>query len=92
MISMETIPIKRDSFSSRAIDDETIIVNDQGDRLHTLNRTGSFIWKQIDGEASLGKILENLCAEYDVPPRSAEDDLLKYIGELAEKGIVHFKE
>ncbi len=92
MITMETIPIKRDSFSSRAIDDETIIVNDRGDMLHTLNETGSFIWKRIDGHTSVGKILESLYAEYDAPPRSAEDDLLKYIEELAEKGIIRFKE
>ncbi len=92
MITLETIPVKLDSFTSRVIDDETIIVNDRGDMLHTLNKTGSFIWKQMDGKTSLGKILEILCAEYDVPRSSAVDDLIKHIGELAENGIVLLKQ
>jgi hypothetical protein len=88
MITMETVPMKRDSFSSRAFEGETIIVNYRGDKLHTLNETASFIWNHIDGERDLGAILKLLCAQFNAPLRAAEQDILRFVDELFKTGIV----
>jgi hypothetical protein len=91
MITLKSVPVKQDGFTVRAIDDETIFVNDRGDTLHSLNETGSFIWGRIDGKTALGELLELLRAEYEAASHDSEDDLFKFIGELAEKGIVRFE-
>jgi len=88
MVSLETVPVAVDKYTVREIAEETIFMADEGDELHTLDEVGSFIWKAIDGNKSLLTILNEICDEYDVERTVAENDLMKFINELAEKGIV----
>ncbi len=88
MVSLETVPVAVDKYTVREIADETIFMADEGDELHTLDEVGSFIWKAIDGNKSLLTILNEICDEYDVERDKAKNDLMNFIGELAEKGIL----
>ena len=88
MVSLETVPVAVDKYTVREIADETIFMADEGDELHTLDEVGSFIWKAIDGNKSLLSILNELCDEYDVERNVAENDLMNFISDLAEKGIL----
>jgi hypothetical protein len=92
MISMKSIPVKQDGFTVRVINEETIFVNEKGDMLHSLNGTGSFIWSRIDGKTSLERLYKFLLEEYDVPCQNADGDILKFIGELEQKGIIRLLE
>jgi hypothetical protein len=91
MIAMSSIPSTDDTFIARTIEGETILINDKGDMLHTLNRTGSFIWARVDGAKSLRDILGLLCAEYDIAEERAEEDIRAFVEELQRKGIVRIR-
>ncbi len=88
MISMRTVPVLVESLVARTIGEETVILNQSGDKLHTLNETGSFIWSLIDGRRSLGDIYARMKDEYDLPADGAESELKAFVRELAERGIV----
>jgi hypothetical protein len=92
MIGMKAVPVPIDSLVARKIGDETILVNESGDTLHTLNETGSFVWSLIDGRRSLGEILSFMDEEYDLPADAAEKEVADFVQELVQRGLVRVAE
>jgi hypothetical protein len=90
MKTMKSIPAKQDGFTVRVIGDETILVNEKGDMLHTLNQTGSFIWGHIDGKTPLEQICKKLFGEFDAPAESIESDIMVFFDELERNGIIRY--
>lgn len=76
----------------RDIGEETIILSEKGDMLHTLNAVAAFLWRQIDGRHSVGDMLAALLREYEVPEPTARADLLRALEELQQKKLVRFGE
>lgn len=81
--------LERDSgLTVREIGEETVIVSERGDNLHTLNGVGQFVWRALDGERSLLAVLDLVCDEYSVARPAAQADLLEFAGQLVERGLV----
>ncbi len=72
----------------RNMDDETVLVDLRTGTYFGLNPVGSWIWTQMDGSTDLSAILEGLLREFDVEDTTAREDLLRIVGELAERGLV----
>jgi pyrroloquinoline quinone biosynthesis protein D len=87
---IERIPEQSREFTVRDIGDETIFISEKGDKLHTLNDVGSFIWRSIDGKRSVGEIVNLLMDEYDVPLETAREDTERFLTDLEKQGIVHY--
>jgi hypothetical protein len=82
------------NFVYRKIEDETILVpirDNVGDMscIYNLNEVGAFIWEHLDGEKTLGDILNMVTDEFDVTTEDAEIDLHDYISDLNEIGAIH---
>ena len=90
-MNMDNIPVPCDGFAIRDLGDEIIFVAETGDEMHSLDETGMFIWKNIDGGNSLLTILNKICKEYEVEKTVAENDLKEFIHELLNKGILTLK-
>jgi hypothetical protein len=88
MINRSTIALPATSLVARKVGEETILVSDRGDMLHTLNATGSFIWERLDGRRSIGDIISLMREEFEISDEGTEADVERFIEELAEKGIV----
>lgn len=87
-MEMETVFVQKDEFCVREIGEETIILSETDDSIHNLDEIASVIYKMIDGKNSLDDILTILCNDYDVDQETAKKDLLEFVGELQEKGII----
>jgi hypothetical protein len=85
------IPIINDEYIIRHIANETMIMSEDGNEIHVLDDTGSFIWKLIDGIRSFDEILEQIINEYDVKEEVAKDDLEKFLQELLSKKIIRIE-
>ncbi|MDY6968455.1 MAG: PqqD family protein [Spirochaetota bacterium] len=90
-MNMDYIPIPCGGFAIRDLGDEIIFVAESGDEMHSLDETGMFIWKNINGRNSLLIILNKICDEYEVDKTVAENDLKNFINELHNKGILTLK-
>jgi len=89
MAQLKSIPVPIEGIHVRELGETIIIINEKGDELHTLDETGSFIWKAIDGVSSMSDILEKLCSEYDVERSRAENDLRIFLTHLNEKKLIN---
>ena len=60
--------------------------HDAGDaeNVYVLNDTAEYAWELIDGERTLGQILDAIVAEFEVEKEQAEGDLLELFTQLEE--------
>ncbi len=90
MENIRVVPVQAEGLTIRQIGNETIILTEAGEELHTLDETGTFVWKAIDGKKSLSRIVDLICAEYEVAHDRAKDDLFVLVEALRGKGIISF--
>ena len=79
---------KNPALAWREIDDETVIISPQDSVMHELNNTGSFLWKNIDGEKSAAELAELLAANYEVTPDIALSDTQALLEEMSSRKLV----
>jgi hypothetical protein len=58
------------------------------DNIYTLNETAARVWDLIDSQRTLGEVLQQLVAEFDVDPQQAEQDIIGIVGELQKLGAI----
>lgn len=80
---------KNENFVFRQIDDETILVpikDNLGDMgsIYNLNEVGAFVWKQLNGKASLADIKNRILDTFEVSEREADTDLSNFVNQLKE--------
>ena len=81
-------------FVYRKIENETIFVpikNNVGDMscIYTVNKMGSFIWENLDGQKTLDDILSMITEEFDISAYEAEEDLIEFVSQLKEIKAIH---
>ena len=87
------IYVRKDEVVSRNIAGETILVPIRGNladmqKIFTLNKSGAFIWEHLDGKIPLSEILESLLEQFDTTKNEAENDILDFIDQITESGLV----
>ena len=94
MVNLKTVVSQSASIVTRKTGNEYVLVpitNNIADMnsVYTLNETGAFIWEQIDGERTLGAIIEAMTDEYDIDPLTAESDVFSFIDNMSKYLIIH---
>ena len=84
---------KSDNIVCRRIMDETILVPIRGNladmqRIYTLNPIGAFIWDRLDGKKKLAEARNDVLAQFDVDPEEAEADIIEFIKQVREAGLI----
>ena len=94
---LETVYARKNNVVSREIAGEELMIPVRGSladmqKLFVREGAASFSWSLLDGEHTLNDVLAKIIEEYDVAPEVAESDLLAYIEELKDAGLVVVKE
>jgi hypothetical protein len=79
---------RADNVISREIDNEIVVIKDNGLAVHVLNKTAARIWEMCDGELGPDEIAARLCERYDVSLETARDDTRKALSRMMEKGLL----
>lgn len=82
---------------SRRIAEELFLVPVKGrladmGNIFTLTPVAEFIWERLDGQKSVSGIRDDLLAEFDVAQEQADRDILEFVTELLDAGLVLEKE
>lgn len=88
VIAMTSVFSRNEDCPVREIGDGLVIMAPAGNVTHSLEDIGAFIWQQLDGEMSLGAILDAITTEYEVERGVAEADLQVFINELLSTNII----
>jgi len=72
----------------RRIEDETVVIKDDGLVTHVMNKTAAFIWEMCDGKSGIDEITESLCERFDVSFQEARTDVREIIEKLTQLGLI----
>ena len=67
---------------------ETVIVLPNKNQIKVVNEVGSFVLHLIDGKRTVAAIVEEVHRQYAAPLEQIEQDVVKYLQQLAEKEII----
>lgn len=92
MIEENKFPRRDEQCIWRIIDNETIILSNEGTWLHQLNDVGTEIWNMCDGALSLTEIADKICDMFDAEKDVIKNDMQEFFLELSQKGLITFQE
>jgi hypothetical protein len=87
MIDRVSKVVRVPSAAWREIDGQVAIVSVDVSRVRVLNDVAGFIWKRCDG-ATVDNLVSSICAEYNVDESQAERDVMAFLGDLLNRGMV----
>ena len=83
-----TYPAKSKNVVWKVLGGETVVLSLDSGVYFTLNNSGTAVWEQIDGAASLAEIGHNLCTQFDVTFEQVQGDLIEMTQALLNEGLI----
>lgn len=93
-ITLQDLPIRSANVVGKVVEGEksarleAILVLPEKGQVKVLNELGARIWELIDGKNLVRDLVERITAEYAVSAEQAGQDIIAFLGELREKGII----
>lgn len=85
----ETSHVKRDpSLLSSSVDDDLILFSADRGMYYGTQAVGSRIWALIEDEVSVSEVCDKLFDEFSVDRLTCEREVLQFVEQLAEEGMV----
>lgn len=78
----------REGLTAETIDDELVVLDLDGGRIHALNATASAIWQAVAAGCAADDIVATLCAEFDVTQEVASTDVDRVLHDFVRLGLV----
>lgn len=72
----------------RRIEDDIVVISEDGLTTHILNKTAAFVWELCDGINGSDEITTSLLERFDVSEEEAKADVIEIINKLSELGIL----
>ena len=86
---LSRIPTQAKGVASRLVDGVAVALTEADQTLHTFDGpVSTHVWQLIDGHRTLGQILDEVHANFEVDRQRAHDDLLKFMQLLQDRGLV----
>jgi hypothetical protein len=74
--------------AAKVIDGEAIIMNLTTGMYFSMDQVGAVVWDWLEAGRSLGEIIQELVARYEVPAEDAKADLDQLISQAIEDGLI----
>jgi hypothetical protein len=87
-MDLNTVLTKTPDAAYRIYDGQATIILPARAEVKVLNELGSIVWDAIDGQRTLGAILDRVVQEFEISREQARDDLFAFLTELHEHGMV----
>jgi hypothetical protein len=72
----------------KEIDGETLVLDREHGKVHQLNATASFIWRQCDGHTSIAEITAATAREFGSDLATIENDVVQAIRQMESLHLI----
>lgn len=72
----------------RTVDEEKVVLNRDGEHIHQLNETASFVWDRCDGKHEIGEIADELATVYGVDSKQTLQDVSDVVLQFSQLGLL----
>ena len=88
----EKIPVVESTQAARELEEGSVLVVDcKQSHYRLLNGSGSFLWKQINGELSVNQLATRLSEEFEIDQETALRDTEAFLMEMEKRSIVSWQ-
>ena len=87
-MDLETRPTIPPQVMSRVVGDDTVLLDLVSGMYFGVDGVAKRIWESISEGRNLGETAEVIASEYEVDEAQAEADVLQFVGELMERGLL----
>jgi hypothetical protein len=88
MIDKDSVFRRRSDVRYRIVGPEAVVVRQSVPEVLVLNGVGARVVERIDGTLTVDTLVSALAGEYDVERETLERDVVAFLGELAEGGVI----
>lgn len=88
MIERSAVLRRTDGHVSAPLDEWLVMMDIDVGKYYLLDDIASFVWTRLAAPKSVADLVDELCSHYDVAPSRCEADVLPFLTELHEKGLV----
>lgn len=74
------------------IDDEVVMFDADAGKYYGLNSVAATVWNMLEKPLSVGEICDQLTSEYDVDKEKCMREVLGFLPELKDKGLIEITE
>lgn len=87
-ISLESRVSQIEDIVVSDIDDEKVMMSIEKGQYYALDPVGSRVWEFIEKPVRVSELIDVLLLKYDVDRKTCERDVLKFLEDLQEDGIL----
>jgi len=88
-ITLENKIVRSNEFITSTVDDEVMMMSVEKGHYYGLDEIGSHIWQQLQKPVRVADLCTQLSTEFNVDQIQCETDVLAFLNELAEEGMVN---
>ena len=88
MIDKASVFRRRSDVRYRVVGPEAVVVRQSVPEVLVLNGVGARVVEKVDGTLTVEALVAALAGEYDVEREILERDVVAFLGELAEGGVI----
>lgn len=86
---MQKSRLAKDAMLAEFTADQSIVLDLDAQRYHTVNTTAAFIWRGLENDLSDDEIIDGLEREFDVTRERATAALGAFLDDLASRGFLN---
>jgi hypothetical protein len=87
-IELHSVVVRTADLLSTPVDDEIVILNPERDNYVGLDAIGRSVWDLIEQPSEVAALCRTLGEEFDGTAEQIEIDVLAFLSEMADEGIV----
>lgn len=76
---------------SAEVDGEVVMMSVERGNYYGLDEVGSHVWDLIEKPTTVAAVCDAVMAEFDVERATCEGDVLKFLEELTEQGLIQIE-
>ena len=81
-------PRRADEVRAVILDDEALLLDPRTDRIHQLNQQATLLWSVLDGEGTVGELVEDVADAFGIDGDDVRDDVHVLLEQLAAFDLV----
>jgi hypothetical protein len=87
-LSLQNRPIKSQGIVHQSMPPDTILLNLNNGYYYSTNNIGTALWEYCDEGMSIADIMANISNDCGVPIEDIKDDILHFINEMVQEGLI----
>lgn len=92
MISPDQVVSRDEKTASRVLGGEAVVLTPTDSKIHSLNETGTRIWELLADKPTVGEVIAQIHSEFKVDEEQAKEDVIAFLEEMTDKGMVKLSE